>query len=71
MEAYTDFAYVYDTLMDNTPYKEWCARITDILRHSGIENDLVLDLGCGTGTLTELLAKEGFYANLYKSQFAV
>ncbi len=60
MEAYTDFAYVYDTLMDNTPYKEWCVRITDILRRAGIEKDLVLDLGCGTGTLTELLAKEGY-----------
>ena len=60
MEAYTDFAYVYDTLMDNTPYGEWCARITDILRRYGIEKDLVLDLGCGTGTLTELLAKEGY-----------
>ena len=60
MEAYTDFAYVYDTLMDNTPYKEWCARIADILRSAGIEKDLVLDLGCGTGTLTELLAKEGY-----------
>ena len=60
MEAYTDFAYVYDTLMDNTPYEEWCARITDILRRYGIKKDLVLDLGCGTGTLTELLAKEGY-----------
>lgn len=60
MEAYTDFAYVYDTLMDNTPYEEWCARIKDILSRAGIEKDLVLDLGCGTGTLTELLAKEGY-----------
>lgn len=60
MEAYTDFAFVYDTLMDNTPYEAWCTRITDILRGAGIEKDLVLDLGCGTGTLTELLAKEGY-----------
>ena len=60
MEAYTDFAFVYDTLMDNTPYEAWCTRITDILQGAGIEKDLVLDLGCGTGTLTELLAKEGY-----------
>ena len=60
MEAYTDFAFVYDTLMDNTPYKQWCDRITGLLRSHGIEKDLVLDLGCGTGTLTELLAKEGY-----------
>lgn len=23
MEAYTSFARVYDTFMDNVPYKEW------------------------------------------------
>ena len=23
MEAYTSFAYVYDTFMDNVPYEEW------------------------------------------------
>lgn len=60
MEAYTDFAYVYDTLMDETPYEKWCEQVTSILERNGIKKDLVLDLGCGTGTLTELLAQKGY-----------
>lgn len=60
MEAYTDFAYVYDTLMDETPYAKWCEQVTSILEKNGIKKDLVLDLGCGTGTLTELLAQKGY-----------
>lgn len=60
MEAYTDFAMVYDTFMDETPYEEWKDRLVTILRQYGIEDGLVLDLGCGTGTLTELLSEAGF-----------
>ena len=60
MRAYTDFARVYDTFMDDTPYEEWCAFLTGVLKEFHIEKDLVLELGCGTGTLTQLLAAAGF-----------
>ncbi|MDV9527832.1 class I SAM-dependent methyltransferase, partial [Clostridioides difficile] len=60
MEAYTSFAYVYDTFMDNVPYEEWTEYIVGILREYGIEDGLVLDLGCGTGSMTERLAEQGY-----------
>lgn len=60
MEAYTNFAQVYDTLMDNVPYQEWKEYIVSILAQHGIEEGLILELGCGTGSLTELLAGEGY-----------
>lgn len=60
MEAYTGFAEVYDTFMDNIPYEEWTEYIKELLTEYGIDNGLVLDLGCGTGSVTELMAKEGY-----------
>lgn len=80
MEAYTDFASVYDIFMDETPYEEWCEFIVSLL-HSyetkecmvpegtegetpedklSQEKNSILDLGCGTGALTELLAAKGY-----------
>ena len=60
MEAYTSFASVYDTFMDNVPYSEWAQYIRGLLLESGTEDGIVLDLGCGTGSLTELLAGYGY-----------
>ena len=60
MEAYTSFARVYDTFMDNVPYREWGEYIHSLLKERGVSNGLVLDLGCGTGTLTEILAGYGY-----------
>ncbi len=102
MESYGEFAYVYDELMDNTPYEEWCERIVGLIEQYGVsmpqkenavkeqlesadwnndlqnnnlqdndlqhyesailesERNLVVDLGCGTGTLTQMLYQKGY-----------
>lgn len=73
MEAYQDFAEVYDELMDNTPYEAWCERLDALIKQYGVsrperdveglldsERNLVVDLGCGTGTLTELMYGRGY-----------
>ena len=60
MDAYTSFAQVYDLFMDNVPYDQWCGYITELLREYGIQDGLVLELGCGTGVLTRKLAAKGY-----------
>ena len=86
-QAYDALAYVYDELMDNIPYTEWCDVLDKMIAQYGVsehvrneegsgddsyegepteeeilksERDLVVDLGCGTGTLTNLMYKKGY-----------
>ena len=51
MEIYTGFSMVYDQLMDNVPYEDWCVYLTGLLRDYGCREGLVLELGCGTGDI--------------------
>lgn len=60
MNAYHAFAQVYDSMMDEIPYVEWCEFVADKLLGYGISDGLLLELGCGTGTLTEMFAAKGY-----------
>lgn len=60
MNAYEVFASVYDELMDNIPYDDWCAYIIEVLKKYGVNDGLICELGCGTGEVTERLADAGY-----------
>lgn len=60
MEAYSEFARIYDEFMDDVPYDEWGIYLHGLLRDYGVDDGLVLDLGCGTGNMTEILAGYGY-----------
>lgn len=60
MEAYSDFAALYDRFMAETPYDDWCSAIVKKLNENGISDGLVCDLGAGTGEMTRRLRDKGF-----------
>lgn len=60
MEAYTEFAQVYDLFMEEIDYDVWAEHLIGLLRDAGIRDGLVCDLCCGTGEITERLAAAGY-----------
>jgi ubiquinone/menaquinone biosynthesis C-methylase UbiE len=50
----------YDELMKSVPYQMWCSYYLLLLAHQCQHPKSVLDVCCGSGTMCELLTKEGF-----------
>jgi ubiquinone/menaquinone biosynthesis C-methylase UbiE len=66
MNQYKDFAAIYDELINkDIDYDSWASKILQICSDLKIENKDYLDLACGTGNMTEKLAKN------FKSTWAV
>ena len=60
MTGYGDFAFYYDLLTENVDYEKRSGYIRDLLVANGVDKGILLDLACGTGTLTLLLAQMGY-----------
>ena len=60
MASYGEFAYFYDGLTDNVDYEKRCDYIRDLLAENGIGEGILLDLACGTGTVSMILSRMGF-----------
>ncbi len=60
MECYTDFSYLYDMFMEDVPYDEWTDFVDGLLSSYGNDVKSIIDLGCGTGNITERLFKKGY-----------
>jgi len=60
-ENYSAFAAIYDRLiLEDIDYTKIADYIEATLKRLGIKAELVCDLACGTGTLTDILSKRGY-----------
>lgn len=58
--SYQGFAHLYDALTFDVDYEKIADFIRSRLQKNGLTNGLVLDLACGTGSLTLALAARGY-----------
>ena len=58
--SYTDFSLFYDRLTENIDYEALAEMYAGLLYRNGTKGGKLLDLACGTGSLSVLLAERGF-----------
>ena len=60
MSAYNALAAAYDGLTTDIDYATILGFLEELLHRAGKQPSSVLDLACGTGTMSVLLAKRGY-----------
>lgn len=60
MSRYGSFAEYYDSLTSNVDYRKTAEYVSDILNENGINKGILLDLACGTGTMSLIMAQKGY-----------
>ena len=60
MDAYHALAASYDRLTNDVDYEATVQFYMEILRREGVKPRTVVDLACGTGSVTAILAKMGY-----------
>lgn len=60
--SYDDFSRFYDLLTDNVEYEKRADYFCRLLSMCGINGGIMLDLACGTGSISVAMAERGFDA---------
>src|ERR1044072_6222575 len=60
MQSFGPVAPYYDELMKPVPYRMWVSYYLLLLAHQQYTPKTMLDVCCGTGTMCELMTREGF-----------
>ena len=59
-KPYSVFANYYDYLMSNVDYNAWTERIVQQIKRYHPKARILVDLACGTGNISNRLAKKGY-----------
>ena len=60
MSGYHSFSYFYDSLTRNIDYKKRAEYFDMLIKKHGGTKNLLLDLACGTGSLSEEMSRMGY-----------